>query len=431
MPAGAEPGGRWLGADRTFVRAVSAWLSQEPRRLAPVRALLHEFVRVYPVYLPTFTALLSLLRRLLDGVTEGSTRGLARTARMCGRLRLLDDDGPLLLAARVLGHPPEDLSIIGRRFAVGAVLPLSGFLEQGVSAWLRDSGPALVVPRAAEARLRPVLAFLGQPAPAAAPGLRRTSRVLAAAPSVLRFDNHRFRRMVAEVFLGPFAPPAPIAPPREKVRDQLVAFFVRFYGDPRLPSQRWDGVPEAVRDVLRRWLNSRDFHLFFALLERTAEPRHWQYRRPFWGAFLDHEPDLDVTFVLGRTAQRDLSHLGSSSAPPVRGASFSRGTGQVAQNHSVLVLRFPNGVTVAEWSHNGTCRMWAPGNDAAPVPYQERYSVAQLKGAVWNSKVDFEGRHDGSRLGRWQRVFADWLRAHLPSVPSEDRYFPSSVRNLS
>ena len=38
---------------------------------------------------------------------------------------------------------------------------------------------------------------------------------------------------------------------------------------------------------------------------------------------------------------------------------------------SVLLLRM-SGVTIAEWSHNGSCRMWLDGNKDAPKLYQGR-----------------------------------------------------------
>ena len=123
----------------------------------------------------------------------------------------------------------------------------------------------------------------------------------------------------------------------------------------------------------------------------------------------------DARFVLGSRASRLRKRLlkqHQGTAGILRGAEGGQ---------SVLLLRM-SGVTVAEWSHNGSCRFWLDGNPDAPK-YQGRvYSGDELRRGS-----DFSQRHDGSEHGRWQDQVARWLRENTGASINRGEYMPDGL----
>ena len=89
----------------------------------------------------------------------------------------------------------------------------------------------------------------------------------------------------------------------------------------------------------------------------------------------------------------------------------------------MLLLRMP-GLTIAEWSRNGSCRIWLDGTRGAPEMYELTYNRRSLiRGA------DLSHRHDGSPKGRWQDEIADWLRQNAGIEIDRADYFPAHLRD--
>ena len=82
----------------------------------------------------------------------------------------------------------------------------------------------------------------------------------------------------------------------------------------------------------------------------------------------------DIWFLLG---PRAANHLRQMS----RNEDLTETTGSLqgaGGDQSVLLLRMP-GVTIAEWSHNGSCRFWLDGNRKVPKLYQDSYHRFDLQ----------------------------------------------------
>jgi len=76
------------------------------------------------------------------------------------------------------------------------------------------------------------------------------------------------------------------------------------------------------------------------------------------------------------------------------------------------------GVTIAEWSHEGSCRFWLDGNQDAPKLYQGRaYSGFELRRGA-----DFSQRHDRSYSGEWQYLVERWLRENTGASLRREEY---------
>ena len=381
----------WLGEEAAVLREYGRWLSSG-RRVRSVLALVHEFLRVYPVALPTFNELRRLLQDTVEGSSSPPTASLRRWHHRCQDFGLLEEGGAGAFVQKLMSatEPTEDVL---RQAGLDAGLARCGFLESGISACLPHAESLLRDDRLGTAQLDRLLTLL-------------------ACDGRLRFDDRAVRLEVATALLRPFAERRP----EPATRKLLQPFFLRHFGDPRLRKHQWSGVPRQMRRVVIRWLNERGLEQFFLLVKETALDSHWRYREAFWRAFLPLDPD--IWFVLGRRARSLLRKMNAVSDEPETTATLQGAQG----DQSVLLLRLP-GATIAEWSHDGACRLWLDGTPGAPILYDKRvYSQSELM-----RRADKTQRHDGSPVGRWQDQIMDWLRNNTGIEINRAEYFPNRL----
>lgn len=382
----------WLSVQPGFVREYDRWLS-EGYRASSVRALLLEFLRVYPVGLQTFDDLRRVLEKTMTGAPLPPPSLQEWTQRSVD-FGLLTENGDLSFVEKLISATdPVDHLLVQVGFDAG--LARCGFLESGIRKFLPSLSARLARNSIDDTQLARVLALLE-------------------CEGRLRFDDLGMRSEVATALLRPCAEHSP----EPATKNRLQPFFLHHFGDPRLQSgrHRWSGIPEEIRRVVIRWLVERALEQFFLLVKETALDRHWRYREAFWRAFLPLEPD--VWFVLGPRAERLLEKMNEGNAED-EATSILRGA---QGDQSVLLLRLP-GVTIAEWSHNGACRFWLDGNPDAPALYQSTYSREDLVG-----EQDYLQRHDGSSEGRWQDEIAHWLRDNTGVEIDRAEYFPDRLQ---
>ena len=372
----------WLGADAALVQAYRRWLL-DSRSGRPALALLHEFLRVHPTALPTLRDVRQSVRYAIDPKAEDERQreksasappSLQMWRRRCRQYGLLVEDGDLAFVLGLIGNdtaPHVTLQDAG----FNAGLTHAGFLESGLRRCLPHVLGQLsqnTLDLAALDRLCTFIEFDGG----------------------LRFETRSVRVELAGALLHPFVDRAPAG----GIRKRLQEFFLRLYGDPRLPHSKhhWSGIADDQRRVVIRWLAKGDLDLFVRLIRETALDRHWLYREAFWNAFLHRDLIDDTWVLLGKQAAK----LAAKLAPHVPTGKLRGAAG----DQSVLLLGMP-GVTIAEWSHNGACRIWLDGTPGAPQLYDQDYTRTALTG-----QPDFLQRHIGSDRGRWQLEVARWLR---------------------
>ncbi len=377
----------WLGGKPRVVHDYRRWLSRT-RRARPVQALLHEFLRVYPTDLSTFDDLREMLQVSVMG-NSSSPPSLRKWRQRCLDFQLLGtDDGIGFM--RKLMTADEDTGNILTHAGFDAGLARCGFLKSGIRKFLPSISPQLARNRIAISDLDRVLALLE-------------------CEGKLRFDEPLVRVEVASALLQPFVD----RPPNSATRERLQSFFVRHFGHPNLRSRKhkWAGVSDDVRRVVIRWLVERVLDQFFLLIKETALDLHWRYREAFWKTYLRKGLIDDIWFLLGTRAEDHLRNINRKDA-------LTETTGRLHHaggDQSVLLLRMP-GVTIAEWSHNGSCRCWLDGNQNAPKLYQKEYSRHTL---IQGS--DFAQPHFGSERGYWQARVAKWIRDNIGATVSPRR----------
>lgn len=388
---------RWLGAIPGLVRQYGRWL-RRGRRTRALLTLLHEFLRAYPTDLPTFNDIRLLLRRGLNRGATVAPPSMRKWEHRCMQFGLLEPPRTPRFVSHFLSdseNPDKLLDAAG----LSSGLARSGFLKSGIRT---------VVKRPTSTR---------------SAGTLRRLLALIECEGALRFDDRSMRVEIANGLLGPYIHRAP----QGETKEILQSFFLRHFRDPRLPSgkQRWGGVPEDVRRVVVRWLVERALDQFFVLLKETAYDHHWRYREAFWRAFLDEGLIDDIWFVLGSRAEGLLRRM--SDDPEVVETTAELYAAQSDQ--SVLLMRMP-GVTIAEWSHSGSCHLWLDGIGGAPNLYKQRYSAYELRRPYPydNNRDGHSQRHDGSDHGRWQNHIATWLRSNTGIDIDRDSYFPRRLR---
>jgi hypothetical protein len=229
-----------------------------------------------------------------------------------------------------------------------------------------------------------------------------------------------FRVLFAEALLATWADGRNRVP--DDVKQKLVGYFLRYYGDPRDPrclQYQYAEVSERALGVLLHWLTGDTLRGFMRLLERTADDI-WQYREKFWMAYYDRGFIEEAWLALGRTAVTEAKRLAKLD----QGLGYGRLEGPVSHDQSVLLLRIGD-LIFSEWSHNGSLRAYRESDPNAPRLYRSAYDGALLRGAV---SMDFhdgqnmnpELRHMNSDGGTWQRKARDFIRRNT-NIPMEDR----------
>ncbi len=384
----------WLGGDRLFMQHYGHWLSEQSSA-RPIRTFLAEFLLTYPTKLSTFGELRRLLRSSVTGTAVPNTRSLQWWKQRCHNYHLLEADGSRLFIQELISRH-EDVQEILQDAGFDGRLGRGSFIEFGILAYLPGVYVLLkmdLLPPAQLTRLLQILEF----------------------ENGLRFDNRKVRIAIAEFLLKPFA--EGYLP--HGARDQLEPFFMRHFGDPRIPSGKanWSGVPENFRQVIRRWLTEQTLEAFFRLIKETALDQHWSYRQTFWRAYFDNDLIHDAWFVLGTRARQLMNSL-----PEAKELAYGLLRG-AASDQSVLILRM-SGATAVEWSHSGACRIWLDDNPNAPEPYKDRnipYIAPELR-----SDADLVQSHYSSESGRWQDKVAHWLRYNIGAEVRRSEYFGDS-----
>lgn len=231
-----------------------------------------------------------------------------------------------------------------------------------------------------------------------------------------RFVYDNARSPLAEALLLPWQDPRRDAP--APIKQYLEGFFDDAYGDPRLRyrNNRWQGVSEAARHVRMRWLARAALEHFLTVVDATASEQHqWDYRRAFWGAYIDGDYVSDAWVAFGAAGRLYAREL----AKEMDDATLSR-YGMLIRPYdrtqAVLLLRIGN-LIIADWSHNGRVRIWRETDSNAPPFYENEYQAQDLRSACI-----FERPH--LPPAGWQVHVHDEIRRHTRINLSPRDYLP-------
>lgn len=216
------------------------------------------------------------------------------------------------------------------------------------------------------------------------------------------------RPLLAKALLLPWQERAP----DDALRERVTEFLLKHFKDPRIHPQNWLKVPDEATGVLRRWLTRIALEQFFEVVDQVAERGHWMFRRPFWTSY-DRQNVIDDAWILfgprarlwAKSLLSDLTGYGVIERPRL-------------PNHCILLLRI-GGLTVAEVSHSGKCRVWKDGNANAPKLYEKSYRVWDLE-----RSPDLEQVHMGSHDFSWQRSTATFIQINTGITFNSNEWRP-------
>ncbi len=379
----------WLGADHAKVSDWFRSVEDAGRRVVRAAlALLRELLYRWPAEIPTFDLIRTHLKQLLDAP---NSRRLRRWRELCSTYELLEPDGPDRFSRRWFEGVVE-----GDKFLETTGLPP----EFSTSKFIECAAKHFIV------ELSSQLPNLTQNQ------LEQSLRQLETEDQVdLRFLI--WKRDIPDIVLTACNKETP----PQALREVLQTFFLKHYGDPRFgTNSSWQFQRDDCRELMCRWLVGATLEAFFNLLDQVAIEHMWKYRRAFWQTYLDEGVINNAWIVLGPDAQefvRDEFQTDNAYGEFIGG--------QIESNHAVLMMEI-RGLTIADWSHNGACRVWTDELTYAPKLYKKQYTRRELMGSRYIDPPSLRVVHNGAEQGTWQRKLSDWIERETGITIGPEQY---------
>lgn len=384
------PDGGTLAGDAAWLAAYLEQVDQARGRSA-LRALAREYLRRFEPGFPGAAAVArALLLRRAALVPPWSEAGVAA--------RLFDpDSGGRALGRALLDDPEGPLPALDRH-GLGGPWSGAGIAAAAFAAALTVAGERLARSADGTALLDRVLPW----ATAGGGKLRHPRRAAA----------------LAEALLLPWVD----REPEPALRQRVEGFLLEHLRDPRLFHQVWQGVDEAAKAVILRWLAKASIEAFLRVFDKHAKSHQWRYRRAFWTAYTDRGYVRNARVVFARALAAEAQELARQTKDTALG-HFARLRQPPKPDHAVLLLEIGD-LVVADWSHDGPLRIWCRRDPAAPRLDRGEYGPEDLRHSPKLKSPDdyFETRHWPQ--GSWQQNTHDFIARHTRIHLSFDDYMP-------
>ena len=150
------------------------------------------------------------------------------------------------------------------------------------------------------------------------------------------------RANLANALLLPFSQ----RDPSEDIHRRVQNYLLEILGDPRIDKAAWIGTDEAAIDVMIRWLAQATLEQFLKVVDRVAARQQWDYRRSFWGAYIERRVVTNSWVAFGSEGAQVARQLakGTTDKMLLRFATLD-GAGA---NQAVLLLQIGE-LVVADW----------------------------------------------------------------------------------
>lgn len=215
---------------------------------------------------------------------------------------------------------------------------------------------------------------------------------------------------LANALLLPFS----LQDPNHEIHQRIQNYFLESLSDPRIDKAAWIGAAEPAIDVMIRWLAQATLEQFLKVVDRVAAKQQWDYRRAFWGAYIEKRVVTNSWVAFGSDGARVAKQISDRTTDKImRRFATLEGAGA---DQAVLLLRIGE-LVVADWSHNGRLRIWRRGNTSAPEFNNNHYIAKTLR-----TNSDFDTVHippDG-----WQARAEAYIRRHTNIKLVESDYMP-------
>ena len=233
-----------------------------------------------------------------------------------------------------------------------------------------------------------------------------------AKPPQGEFRYPRERAVLAEALLLPWVNHDPSD---EILKSNIESFLDDAYGDPRFDQSQWWFVSEPALSVRFRWLASRSLKLFLDIVGQATERRdQWQYRRAFWEAYMNrgHVSRAWVAFApdgqrLAKRAIRESNEIDESAEDGFASLKTA------SRSHAVLLMCIAD-LVIADWSHNGTLRIWREDHSSCPKLYKKSYDGDDLRSSCRKSFTHWPVEGTNCWQNQAHDYIRDWTRIEIP-----------------
>lgn len=206
--------------------------------------------------------------------------------------------------------------------------------------------------------------------------------------------------------------------PGDEIINLTQGFLLDLFGDPRLGGASWKSVDEKAMRIIRGWLVKRALAQFLDVVDETAPDLQWKYRRAFWMAYYNKRVITDAWVAFASNGAKKAEQIARKNKDN-SWLSFGNLYGAGDADHAVLILRMGD-LIIADFSHNGKCRLWDTRNERAPKPYDKNYDRTDLI----NSRADSEYIHSNSSGYLWQGRVASEINNITGIKVSQREYTP-------
>ncbi len=207
--------------------------------------------------------------------------------------------------------------------------------------------------------------------------------------------SSKLKVLFIESLLLPWANSTPV----DKIMQSTQAFLLDCFKDPRLYKSVWEDVNKIATAIIRRWLVGRSLEQFLDVVGRLAVAHQWSERRKFWMSYYKKSVISEAWVVFAGNGKSLAERIAvEQNDPSWKNCGYIPGSDY---NHAILIMKIGD-LTIADFSHNGQCRIYKKGNESAPLLYLDEYLRADMMN---DDKADFHKRH----LGNWQADVASYI----------------------
>lgn len=193
----------------------------------------------------------------------------------------------------------------------------------------------------------------------------------------------KYKSKLIESVLLPWKDANPGSDLKDFIQNKLISTFK----DPRISQSAWLDVCDDAKRVLRKWLSRRSLEQFIQLINELARDDHWKFRKAFWTAYYDAGVVEDAWVVLTNSGHELARRKRILNDDPTWDNHARFSTAPARADHSVLIMKIGN-LTIADFSHDGKCRIWDLNHPNTPDLYQKYYSKEEMM-----ARCDFSQTH--------------------------------------
>ncbi|WP_457572507.1 EH signature domain-containing protein [Desulfovulcanus sp.] len=381
-----------LGRNKSFTLNYLNWIASQ-RTSNAANALLTTFLKEYPISIQTFDLWRKGIKELLKN-TKNSILRLAKNR--CNKFYLLEKDGPQRFCELLLNSKMDPDDLLTEAGLTGQ-LGIQGFIFSAYMNLLQKIYQSLNT---------------GQTQPELLNKLFKLSKSNEEGDNKNNLRFSRGAKELAETLLLPYAEgKAPMAH-----RENIQNFLVTHLGDPRIKKTGWVGINEKAMQIIFSWLVEITLDVFFQLLDATADTI-WKYRKSFWDAYYKRGYIRDAWAILGKDAISIAKRISDKKI------FFGQLAGSYSHNQSVLLMRIDN-LIIAEWSHNGKCRIWEINEKNEKIIPKLYNNDSPYNAADLRCNADLEQVHYSSKTGTWQKKVEGFIRRHTNIKIAKEEYMP-------